>query len=337
MGLYDIVLEYVRNGKGGSVITVVEKTGAAPREKGAKMFVGSDGTMHGTIGGGAVEAFGCSEVLAREGLDAPVLVPFRMQGTGVEDEGMLCGGDVTLLIEPALQRHRELYDKIGLFQKKGRKAILVTSLGPEAYRKSLIDGEGNCWGDAMEDDAIDRFRVYLGQRSPLFAGHFVVEALEPSADLIIFGAGHVSLYVAKIAKMVHFNVTVIDDREDFANEERFPEADRIIVDDFMSVFEKLEFTDDTYSVIVTRGHRHDALVLEQCLKRPGRYIGMIGSRRKVNIVKDYLREQGFGDDVLAGVHAPIGIEIASETPEEIGVSIVGELIKTRGEVQSGGL
>jgi xanthine dehydrogenase accessory factor len=335
MGLYDTIVEYIDKGLRGSIVTVVEKTGAAPRDKGAKMFVAADGAIFGTIGGGSVEAFACSEALRRQGEDLPVVIPYRMEGARVEDEGMLCGGDVTLLMEPVLARHRDLYERIGFSRKRGWKAVLITRFRGGAYSKSLFDGQETLWGDHLESELLHTFKAFIGRRGPIVSGDFVIEPIEPIADLIIFGAGHVSLFVARMAKMVHFNVTVVDDREEFANAERFPEADHIVVGGFSSVFEGLQFSEETYAVIVTRGHKYDAVVLEECLKRPGRYIGMIGSARKVRMVMDYLREKGFSDGDLAGVHAPIGIDIHSETPEEIGVSIVAELIQARGEVQSG--
>jgi xanthine dehydrogenase accessory factor len=130
--------------------------------------------------------------------------------------------------------------------------------------------------------------------------------------------------------MVDFNVTVIDDREEFANRERFPEADRIIIEDFDKAFSRIDFSCESYLVIVTRGHSHDALVLEKSIDHPTRYIGMIGSKRKVRMVLDYLREKGVNEEVLGSVHAPIGLAINSETPQEIAISIVAELIQVRG-------
>ena len=124
-------------------------------------------------------------------------------------------------------------------------------------------------------------------------------------------------------------MTVIDDREEFASIERFPEAERVIVDDFAHVFDQLSFHGNEYVVILTRGHKHDALVLEQVMKRPSRFVGMIGSKRKTRMVMDYMRQQGFDDKMLESVYAPIGIAINSETPQEIAVSIVAELIKVR--------
>ncbi len=158
--------------------------------------------------------------------------------------------------------------------------------------------------------------------------------LEPvfcEPTVYIFGGGHVSEQVAPLAKNVHFKVVVIDDREIFANRERFPEADEVIVSEFEKCFDRLSIDESSYLVIVTRGHLYDGIVLEQALKSKARYIGMIGSRKKIGTLYQSLTAKGIAKEALGRVHAPIGIEINSETPEEIAVSIVAELIKVRGE------
>ena len=172
---------------------------------------------------------------------------------------------------------------------------------------------------------------HLYETKPCVTDGLVIEPLQVSVALYIFGAGHVSQYIAKIAKMVDFSVTVIDDREEFANKERFPDADEVIVEDFQNVFDRLRFTGKEFVTIVTRGHQYDADVLGETLKRQTRYVGMIGSKRKVAIVFDYIKKSGFDDETIKKVHAPIGLAIHAETPQEIAVSIVAELIKVRGE------
>jgi xanthine dehydrogenase accessory factor len=141
----------------------------------------------------------------------------------------------------------------------------------------------------------------------------------------------VSEQVAPLAKRVHFKVVVIDDREMFANRERFPEVDEVIVSEFENCFNKVNIDGSGYIVIVTRGHLYDGFVLEQAVKSKARYIGMIGSKKKIRTLYQNLMEKGMNKETLNRVHAPIGIDINSETPEEIAVSIVAELIKVRGE------
>ncbi|MGD9211980.1 MAG: XdhC family protein, partial [Desulfobacteraceae bacterium] len=160
--------------------------------------------------------------------------------------------------------------------------------------------------------------------------------IEPSARIkrvYLFGAGHVAQPTARFAAMVGFRVIVIDDRSNFANSERFPEAHDIrVIEDFEKVLSDLPINEDSFIVILTRGHFHDGTVLKQALKTNAGYIGMIGSRRKRDLIYDDLLNQGFSRDDFKRVHAPIGLSIGAETPEEIGMSIVAELIHKRAQL-----
>ena len=259
------------------------------------------------------------------------LIHIRMDAKAVADEGMLCGGNVDVLLEPVLDKHKEVYEGIGECEKKGIGAVLVTRFKKTPIQKSLINRNGVVWGDDIGKDEIAELRDFWNENRVRFVNDdTVVEPLLALSNLYIFGAGHVSQFLSKVAKMVDFNVTIVDDRAEFANRERFPEADNIIVEDFNEVFNHLDFSLKPYLVIVTRGHSHDALVLEKSIEQPTRYIGMIGSKRKIRMVLDYLREKGVKKAILESVHAPIGIDINSETPQEIAISIVAELIQIRG-------
>ena len=146
-----------------------------------------------------------------------------------------------------------------------------------------------------------------------------VEPILPEPCLFIFGGGHISLFLAKMGKMVGFKVVVIDDRPEFANPERFPEADEVIAQDFPLAFPRLTITRSSYITIVTRGHLQDETVLEWAVKTDADYIGMIGSRKKNQAVFSNLRERGVPEKKLKEVHAPIGLNIDAKTPEEIAV------------------
>jgi xanthine dehydrogenase accessory factor len=159
----------------------------------------------------------------------------------------------------------------------------------------------------------------------------LLEPIHSEPTVFIFGAGHVSQQLAPLVKRVSFKVVVFDDREMFANHERFPEADEIIVSEFEKCFDQLSIDDSSYIVIITRGHLYDGFVLEQAVKTNAHYIGMIGSKKKIHTLYQNLMRKGISKETLNKVHAPIGIKINSETPEEIAVSIVAELIKVRGE------
>jgi xanthine dehydrogenase accessory factor len=225
-----------------------------------------------------------------------------------------------------------LFKTIQMLQKRGKRAILITRFGKDLFFKSLLDAYGGYWGDPICETDLEKYNPYFTDKRPsVVDGEVIVEPLRIVSNLYIFGAGHISQYLAKAAKMVDFNITVIDDRADFANKERFPEADKIVAADFAGVFDELDYTGDVYVVIVTRGHKYDAYVLEEALKRPAKYIGMIGSKRKVKMVFDYLKGKGLQEEALKNVFAPIGLDINSETPQEIAISITAEIIKARGE------
>jgi xanthine dehydrogenase accessory factor len=168
---------------------------------------------------------------------------------------------------------------------------------------------------------------------PPVAGRSARVALEvfaPRSTVFVFGAGHISREIAALVKHVGFRVVVLDDRALFLDRAAFPDADELVVVDFADVVGKLPIDRDSYLVIVTRGHQHDRVVLEQALRTSPRYVGMIGSRSKVATIKAALRDAGFAREALDAVHAPIGIRIAAHSPEEIAVSIVAELINVRG-------
>jgi xanthine dehydrogenase accessory factor len=333
LNVYEAIERYLEEEKKGVVATIVVRLGAAPRDVGAKMFVGQDGKAFGTVGGGSLEADVIRQILEGMGREKAVLVHYRMDGREVAAEGMLCGGDVDVLLEPVFPKHRDLYRGMRHCAKRGRRAALITRFGDDVFSKTLIDIYGDLWGDEVGGAEAEDLRKYLMEKKPVVAGPgLVVEPVNPAATLYIFGAGHVSQYLAKVARMVDFKVVVIDDREEFANRERFPEADEVVVNSFGSFFDGIEFGDEDYIVIVTRGHQHDALVLEKSLEHTHRYVGMIGSKRKVRIVLDHLKEKGVAHESLQQVHAPIGIDINSETPQEIAISIVAQIIKVRGEV-----
>jgi xanthine dehydrogenase accessory factor len=156
------------------------------------------------------------------------------------------------------------------------------------------------------------------------------EISRPPLELIVCGGGHVGQAVARAARFLGFNVTVIDDRADFASREKFPDpAIRLIADDFIAGLRSLKITPAAHLVIVTRGHRHDEICLREVISKPARYIGMIGSRRRTTTIREHLRREGFGAQLLRGVRSPIGLDIGAQTPEEIALSILAEIVLVR--------
>jgi len=147
--------------------------------------------------------------------------------------------------------------------------------------------------------------------------------------MVIFGAGHISTQVSKIAVIAGFRTTIVDNRPVYANKERFPEAETIYSGEFEESFEAIAPTENTYLVIVTRGHQEDENVLRWAAKTPARYIGMIGSKRRTNIVLDKLRAEGYSEGGLRKVRAPIGLDIGAVSPEEVALAILAEVVAER--------
>lgn len=323
------LIKCLEQGRRGALATIVSRKGATPRDAGAKVFIGEDGALHGTVGGGCVEAEVWHHARSVMNSGEPKVLRYSLNGQTVEDEGMICGGTVEIFIEPVTEKQAGIYKGILSCLEDGENIIIATGIDGRPFRKVLITGSGHVTGDPLQSFPGKDIESYLDLKAPLIHDGLLIEALHPLPRVFVYGAGHISQFISRTAKMVDFYVTVIDDRVQFANAERFAEADEIIVEDFSKVFQKKIPNKNDYAIIVTRGHKHDAIVLEEVLKKPPRYVGMIGSKRKIKIIYDDLRRKGFDEGSLDAVHAPIGIDIDAETPQEIAVSIVAELIKAR--------
>jgi xanthine dehydrogenase accessory factor len=172
-----------------------------------------------------------------------------------------------------------------------------------------------------------RITVPVGQG--VAPAEIFLEVVAPPEELVIAGAGHIAVPLARMAKVLEFEITVIDDRSAFANRARFPEADRVIAADMEKTVADLPMGPHTYLVLVTRGHTHDQAVLMRVIDRPVAYIGMIGSQRRIRAVFDHLRRMGVPEEQIRRVYAPIGLSIGAETPAEIASSILAELVAIR--------
>jgi xanthine dehydrogenase accessory factor len=253
MDLYDEIVRLRKLGQRCALATIVQVKGSIPSYESAKLLVREDGSMAGTIGGGCVEA----EVwtVAREVIDTgkPRHLNFSLGQDAAYDNGLICGGQLNIFVEPVIPQ-------------------------PRAF---------------------------------------------------IFGGGHVSKSISKAANMAGFSTVIVDDREAFANAERFPEAEATYAEEYEAVFPKLEVNSSSYLVIVTRGHRDDMRVLRWAVTTPAKYIAMIGSKRKtISVVKE-LEKEGLPREAFEKIFAPMGLEIGAESPEEIAISVVAEMIAVR--------
>jgi xanthine dehydrogenase accessory factor len=327
---------------------IIRQFGSAPRAVGAKLLVRADGGLAGTIGGGLLEhqVLGKAQEVRTSG--RPVVLEVRLTGRDVAGSEMLCGGSVDVLIEPILPDDpgaASVFQALHAMTTQGRRAVLITvvAAGRREVQRALIDEAGSVMGDAFERFeavGVDPKR-WAGARGfalePLDPGAepamVFVEPVEPEAVLVLFGAGHISTCVAPLARTVGFRVCVVDDRQEFADPGRFPAADQLLICPVAEAFERIAVTPASYLAIVTRGHIHDQDALRAALSTRPAYIGMIGSRRKRDLIYAALMEEGISAEALRRVHCPIGIPIGAETPQEIAVSIAAELIQVRAHVQ----
>jgi xanthine dehydrogenase accessory factor len=253
MDVYEELVRLRRLGQKCALATIVEKRGSIPSYESAKLLVREDGSMIGTIGGGCVEA----EVwnAAREVIETekPKTLNFNLGQDAAYDNGLICGGQLDVFVEPVLPV-------------------------PVAY---------------------------------------------------IFGAGHISKSLSKVAGLAGFATIVVDNRETFANRERFPEASEVHAAEYEDVFPRLAINENSYLIIVTRGHRDDMRVLRLAVSTEARYIAMIGSKRKVlNVIKE-LEKEGIARPVFERIHAPMGLDIGAISPEEIAIAVTAEMIAVR--------
>jgi len=253
MDIYEEVVRLRRLGQKCALATIVQVNGSIPSYESAKLLVREDGSMLGTIGGGCVEA----EVwnVARDVMqnERPRHMNFSLGQDAAYDNGLICGGQLSVFIEPVV----------------------------------------------------------------------------PQPRLYVFGAGHISKSISKIATLAGFATVIVDNREAFANVERFPEADEVFAEEYEDVFPKLPIRDTSYLVIVTRGHRDDMRVMRWAVGTNAKYIAMIGSKRKVIGVVKELEKEGIPREAFERAFAPMGLDIGAITPEEIAVSIVAEMIAMR--------
>ena len=317
-------------------MAIVRSSGSAPRTTGARMLVRPDGSIAGTVGGGALEGRCIKEAMEMfSGSPSHREINFSLSAVSMASEGMVCGGAVSVFLHKIDGGELELFHRLEILYREGRRPVLLTLL-PVATEKNddprlLIAGREVTkeFGQGFHDTIVKK----AGRTSFLTKAGEVeifVEPLVSPGVVHLVGAGHVALATAKLATFADFELVVIDDRSEFANRERYPEAREVrVLDSFDSCLNNLSA--DDYVVIVTRGHLHDRDVLAQALRTNAGYIGMIGSRKKRAVVYESLQEEGFNETDLKRVHSPIGLSIGADTPNEIALSIVGELVQVRSQ------
>lgn len=327
------------NGEDLVLATIVSQSGSTPRQGGTKMIVFRDGRIEGTIGGGLLEA----EVIkdAQKCFDSSLSLRhvFDLSNEDCAITDMICGGTLEILIEfiAANESNRTVFQRLLLAILSSRQVTLVCPLTDGTYdgQRFVIDHQGKpSRADTSEFLLLAIKNVHFTISAATVIEHqgreYLISFFAPAGTVYLVGAGHVSVCTAKAAARVGFRVVVMDDRIEFANNKRFPQAGEIkVLPSFTNCFQGYEIGAEAYLVIVTRGHIYDLEVLDQALRTDARYIGMIGSHKKRKVIYAKLIDRGFSRAQLERVHCPIGVAIEAESPEEIAVSIVGELIYHR--------
>lgn len=287
------IVRHLSAGERVGLCTVVATKGSTPQARGAKMLVLADGHTVGTLGGGCVEAEVRRRALEQLGSGESTTARFSLDQDYGWDDGLICGGVMDI--------HVAVLDG-GDLPRFG------------AMAEALRTDRSSCLEFAYELDG--RAARY-------------VEDLGPPPVLLIVGAGHVGAALAKLAGELDFRVDVIDDRADALTAERFPTARRRVVGEIEAELRNYPIDADTYVVIVTRGHRNDGRALGSAIRRGAKYLGLIGSKRKIKAIFDDLAAAGVSRELLLGVHAPIGLEIGAVSVAEIAISIAAELVAVR--------
>jgi len=343
--LVEAVCGLQQKGEDLVLATVLKKSGSAPCLAGAKMIVRTDGTSVGSVGGGALEAGALKVAQQVAATRTARIMRFNLSGADAASMQMICGGQVEVLVEyiPCTAPNIEVFRSLQAALSNGEKCYLIADLGqPEGSLdrivRCVVGENGSIAGEfPFQHELLDTLKGCAFSSSypvvvDLMDRRFFVERCFTPSTAFIFGAGHVSQKVATLAEMADFRVVVIDDRAEFANRDRFPDADEVVVlDSFDRCCAGLEIDNDSFVVIVTRGHLHDGTVLAQVLGTKARYIGMMGSRRKRDELFKIFAREGFGEEDLNRVSCPIGLEIKAETQVEIAFSIVSQLILARAQ------
>jgi xanthine dehydrogenase accessory factor len=316
---------------------VIGTEGSTPQVPGAAALFTKEGLVAGTVGGGTAEAKTRAAAARALRTGRSVLLRFDLAGEADIDADGTCGGRMLILVDADPGRFRDVFNSAVRAARGRRTGVLAVRLRPRPGGGVSV---GRSWIAASRVKAVrpsslrDGAAAALTERRPCLkpAGRdrLYLEPRFPAPRLLVAGAGHVGQAVARLGSFLGFAVEVIDDRPEFASPERFPEAMRITVGDPARELGRVAVDGTTYIVLVTRGHRDDAAALRSCIRRPAAYIGMIGSRRKVALLREEFLARGWASAAeWARIHSPIGLPIGSRTVEEIAVSIAAELAAVR--------
>lgn len=336
MNIFEKAVELLSSGESFAFATIITQDGSTPRSSGSKMIITENETFF-TIGGGGMEG----NVISRARGDVmntkkPEIHFYSLRGDEAATTDFICGGDLEVLIDfidAADPNNLAVFSEAADAFRTGSLAWLVTIIDGDKRQFGLSHQKKGLIGNLHDTDKIKAGCV----SNPLHAGihgenndgvRYIFDPVHIGGTCYLFGGGHVSYAVANVLRNLEFHIVVIDDRPEYANKQRFPFCDTMVIPDYKNL-DQIKTNQDSYIVILTRGHKYDREVLEWAIRQDRYYLGMIGSKTKVNTIFNILRENGVPQEEIDKVFAPIGIPISAQTPEEIAVSIAGELIRER--------
>lgn len=319
---------------------VVETRGSTPQKAGASMIIAHDGQQWGTLGGGCVENEVRQHSLMRLEPGESRIHSYVLDHDYAWADGLICGGRMVIVSQHVVNNTLAEYCRAWVsLDSSGfgfREAIVQDSANPWQAcvgQRLLVDHTGQVlqsWPEPAGNQLVSFIAESTVTTSkPLTSQGVSIIQWPARVQLLIVGAGHVGQAVGEMAARTGFEVVVVDDRAEFANHDRFPSAKAVHVGSFEDVLTSIEISPRTYALIVTRGHGHDQEALGLLADTPASYVGLIGSRRKIKMITEALREEGLSEAALSRVRAPIGLPIGSQSVDEIAVSVVAELIAWR--------
>ena len=335
--------------KGESVVvaTVIRTKGSTPQKPGAKLLVRQDGTGAGTLGGGCVEGdiWFAAKQLMQQGGEAEYR-EYELNEELAAEDGLVCGGTMYFLIDPVYTPEDYLpYAREIDFAYKGEGAVALATviksgsdgksrIGDKLFIRENGKTEGTLGNLETDKGAIEKAKILMihGRNEYVMTAsgaEYFIEAYTTPPQLVICGGGHVSRALASLAKPLEFRLFITDDREEFANEDRFPEADIIVSEKPEDALPNLPINPNTFIVVATRGHRYDNSALLAAAKTPARYVGLMGSKRKTILIYEDLMRSDLSLDRIREIRSPIGLDIKARTPEEIAISIMSEMLMFR--------
>ena len=347
--IYDKIVDLIEDNQTGAYCTVVDTKGSTPQKPGSKLLILPNLQNIGTLGGGCVEAEARQQAIQLMQDGKPRLLEFQLNSDYGWDDGLICGGNMRIFIDiPQSELELEIFTRLRELSDQKIPLVFATIIESEAKNqigsKLLVSTHGHRFGalgdQGLETEIEEQLDKLLEDNTPSIirskndAVHAFIEPIQPRHTLLIAGAGHIGQALCHLSNWLGFDVVVVDDRVDFASKDRLPDADRIIVGDIFEELQNYPIDSFTYVVIVTRGHNHDEEALHAVINSDARYIGLIGSRRKVKLIYEDLMELGIFPERLDQVYAPIGLDINSKTVPEIAVSIASQLIQVRNNPKS---